>query len=53
MNGYIWNMDMYRICTEVSPSFPEDLDADNSISELISFNNLLYNLCSFIWKSVL
>ena len=33
-------------------SFLEGSGADNSVSGLILSNNLLYNLCSFIWKSV-
>ena len=36
-----------RIGTGASLSFPEGLYIDNSISGLILFNNLLYNLYSF------
>ena len=32
--------------------FPEGLGTNNSVSGLILSNNLSYNLCSFIWKSV-
>ena len=46
-------MNVYGVCTEVGSSFPKESDADNSISELISSNNLLYNLCSFVWELVL
>ena len=33
-------------------SFPEESDTDDSIFELILFNNLSYNLHSFVWESV-
>jgi len=36
--------------TKAGLSLPESSDADNSVSELILSNNLLYNLC-FLYKS--
>jgi len=41
-------MDMCRMGTGAGPSFPEGLDADNFISELILSTNLSYNLHYFI-----
>jgi len=43
---------MCRMGTGAGLSFPERLGTDNSISELILFNNLLYNLYFFKWESV-
>jgi len=40
-------MGMCGMGTEAGLSFPERLDTDNSISELILFNNLSYNLYFF------
>jgi len=45
-------MDICGMGTGAGLSFPEGLDTDNSIFELILSNNLLYNLCFFAWKSV-
>ena len=45
-------MCMCVINNRASPSFPEELDTDDSISRLILSNNLLYNLYSFIWESI-
>ena len=38
---------MSEIDTKVGLSLPKDLDIDDSVSRLILFNNLLYNLYSF------
>ena len=45
-------IDMYGIDTRAGPSFSEELGTNNSISGLILSNNLLYNLCSFVWELV-
>ena len=45
-------MSVYRMGTGAGPSFLEGLGTDDSVSRLILSNNLLYNLCSFVWKSV-
>ena len=45
-------MDMCGMGTGAGLSFPERLGTDNSISELILFNNLLYNLYFFKWELV-
>jgi len=48
-------MEEMSVCgmgTGASPSFPEELGANNFISELILSNNLLYNLYSFAWELV-
>ena len=41
-------MGVCRMGTGVGLSFPKESGTDNSISGLILFNNLLYNLCSFV-----
>ena len=41
-------MDVCGIGTRAGPSFPEELGANNSVSELILSNNLSYNLHSFV-----
>ena len=33
-------------------SFSEELGVNNSVSRLVLSNNLLYNLCSFVWELV-
>ena len=43
-NGCVWNGEM---STKAGPSFPEESDTNNSVSELVLFNNLSYNLHSF------
>ena len=45
-------MSVYRMGTGAGPSFSEGLGTDDSVSRLILSNNLLYNLCSFVQKSV-
>lgn len=45
-------MNVCRIDYRVGLSLPEGLGTDNSISGLIWYNGLLYNLCSFVQKSV-
>ena len=45
-------MGMCEIGTRAGPYFPEELDANNYVSRLISSNDLLYNLCSFAWELV-
>ena len=45
-------MSVYGMSTKADPSFSEGSGTDNSVSRLILSNNLLYNLYSFIWKSV-
>ena len=45
-------IDMYRIGTGAGPSFTKELDTNDSISELILSNNLLYNLHFFTWELV-
>ena len=40
-------MGMGGMGTGASPSLPEGPGSDNSVSGLILFNNLLYNLYSF------
>ena len=40
-------MDIYGMDTEAGLSSLKGLDTNNSISQLILFNNLLYNLYSF------
>jgi len=41
-------MDMYGMSIRVGLSLSEGLGTNNSIPELILFNNLLYNLYSFV-----
>jgi len=43
---------MCEIGTRASPSFPEELDANNYVFRLISSNDSSYNLCSFAWELV-
>ena len=38
--------------TGAGPSFPEKSGANNSVSGLVLFNNLSYNLYSFAWELV-
>jgi len=45
-------MDVSRIYNRVSLFLLEDLSANNFVSGLILFNNLLYNLHFSIWESV-
>jgi len=45
-------MGVHGIGTGAGPSFPKELDVNNSISGLVLSNNSLYNLCSFAWKLV-
>jgi len=45
-------MSVCGIGTGASPSSPEELGANDFISELILSNNLLYNLYSFAWELV-
>ena len=45
-------MCMCGMCTRAGPSFPEGPSTDDSVSGLIFFNNLLYNLYSFGWELV-
>ena len=45
-------MGMCEIGTRAGPYFPEELDANNYVSRLISSNDLLYNLCSCMGVSV-
>ena len=43
---------MCRMGTRAGSYFPEELGTNDFVSELILFNNLLYNLCSFVWELV-
>ena len=45
-------MNVCEMGTRVGLFFPEGSGADDSVSRLILFNKLLYNLCSFAQKSV-
>jgi len=45
-------MDICGMGTGASLSFLEGSDTNNSIFKLILSNNLSYNLCLFVWKSV-
>ena len=46
MEGLFWikEISVYRMSTGVDLFFPKELDTNDSISKLILFNNLLYNL---------
>jgi len=41
-------IDVYEIGIRTGSSLPEGSNTNNYVSRLILFNNLLYNLCSFI-----
>jgi len=45
-------MDVYGMGTGAGLYFPKKLDTNDSVSELVLSNNLLYNLCSFVWELV-
>ena len=45
-------MNVYGMGTRADLYFPKALDTNDSVSELVLSNNLLYNLCSFAWKLV-
>jgi len=50
--SWVGDIYIYRIGTRAGPSFLKGPDIDNSVSVLILFNNLLYNLYSFAWELV-
>ena len=52
--GLFWmgGMSVCGMDTRADLSLLEDLSTNDSVSGLILSNNLLCNLCSFIWKSV-
>ena len=45
-------MNVCRMGTRTGPSFPEELDTNNSVSKLVLSNNSSYNLHSFAWELV-
>jgi len=45
-------MSVYEMGTGAGLSFLEELDANDSVSGLVLFNNSLYNLHSFTWELV-
>jgi len=45
-------MSVYGMDTGAGPSFPEGLYTNDSVSEFILFNNLLYNLHFFVGELV-
>jgi len=47
--SWIGGISVCEIGIEADPSLLEGLDTDYSVSGLILFNNLLYNLCFFTW----
>ena len=45
-------MGICKIGTGAGPSFPEELDVNDSVSELVLSSNSSYNLHLFVWELV-